>query len=266
MYFDIGANLAQESLAADLEAVLQRARAAGVKKIAVTGSDIPSSRASIEFSRRYPGFLIATAGLHPHLADSFDTRCRTQLTEWGHLTEVRAIGESGLDYFRNLSARDRQIECLHAQLEIATEVDKPVFLHQRDAHTDMLAVLREFRPHLKRAVVHCFTGTGDELDDYLALDMYIGITGWICDERRGQHLRDLVGRIPADRLLIETDAPYLLPRDLPAEQRRSLPDRRRNEPCILPHVFRAVAACRDESAERAREQIWRNSLAFFAES
>ena len=128
-----------------------------------------------------------------------------------------AVGECGLDYFRNLSPRPAQLAAFRRQLDLAVQLRKPVFLHQRDAHEDFLTVLREYGSRLVGGVAHCFTAGVDEARAYLDLGLYIGITGWICDERRGLHLREVVRTIPADRLLIETDGPYLLPRDLQPE-------------------------------------------------
>ena len=261
--FDIGANLAHESYAADLPQVLERARNAGVQRLALTGSDLVSSLFAVERAAQTPETFVATAGLHPHHADSWDANCKARFAELVRRPEVKAVGETGLDYFRNLADPKRQRACLSEQLESAVAVGKNVFLHQRDAHPDMLAIVREFRPQLRQAVVHCFTGTGDELDDWLALDMHIGITGWVCDERRGLGLRDLIAHIPAHRLMLETDAPYLRPRDLPAAQLALLPDRHRNEPCTLPHILDTVAACRGVDSAELAAQIWNTSTAFF---
>ena len=171
---------------------------------------------------------------------------------------VVAIGECGLDYYRNYSPHADQERAFAAQLELAAELGLPVFLHQRDAHERFVAILREHRARLVRAVAHCFTGTDAELDDYLEMDLHIGITGWICDERRGAHLRELVRRIPAQRLMLETDAPYLLPRDLVPK-----PAARRNEPMYLAHVLKVVAACRDEDAGALATTTTATSRAFF---
>ena len=151
-----------------------------------------------------------------------------------------AVGECGLDYFRDFSPRDLQRRAFGWQLELAAATGKPVFLHQRDAHDDFIAILREHRVS-ERGVAHCFTAGEKERDAYLELGLHIGITGWINDERRGLHLREVVKGIPADRLMIETDAPYLLPRDI-----RPAPKTRRNEPTYLPYVVRAIAAARGE--------------------
>jgi TatD DNase family protein len=133
-----------------------------------------------------------------------------------------------------------------------------VFLHQRDAHDAFVGVLREYRPRLLAGVAHCFTGEARELRDYLDLGLSVGITGWICDERRGQHLRELVRQIPLDRLLVETDAPYLLPRDL-----QPRPSHRRNEPKFLPHITRVIAACRGESFAALAAATTANAVKFF---
>ena len=169
-----------------------------------------------------------------------------------------AAGECGLDYYRDLSPRDAQLRAFEWQLQLAAESGKPVFLHQRDAHQDFIAVLREHRARLVGAVAHCFTAGAGELEDYLRLELSIGITGWLCDERRGAHLAALLARIPADRLLLETDAPYLLPRDLDPK-----PKSRRNEPMYLPHVAAAVAAARGESLEQCAAGTSANARALF---
>ncbi len=239
---DIGINLAHDSFDADRNAVIQRAHAAGVVQMVVTGSSEHSSRQAIELARGRPGVLFATAGVHPHHADHVTETTLPVLEELARSSEVVAVGECGLDYFRDFSPRDAQRRAFAWQLEIAARVGKPVFLHQRDAHEDFLAIVREHRARLAGGVAHCFTAGEKERDAYLELGLHIGITGWICDERRGLHLREVVKGIPADRLLLETDAPYLLPRDF-----KPMPKSRRNEPMYLPHVAEAVAAARGES-------------------
>jgi TatD DNase family protein len=238
---DIGINLAHDSYDADRAAVIERARAAGVVQMIVTGSSQASTSAALELARAHPGRLFATAGLHPHHASDWNAAVRDSLRELAAAPEIVAVGECGLDYFRDLSPRPAQRAAFAAQLELARECGKPVFLHQRDAHEDFAAILREHVAHLQGGVAHCFTGGAGELDTYLGLGLAIGITGWICDERRGQHLVPLMRSIPADRLLLETDGPYLLPRDLPSK-----PETRRNEPAHLPHIAATVARARGE--------------------
>jgi TatD DNase family protein len=168
----------------------------------------------------------------------------SELEELARQPEVVAVGECGLDYFRNFSPHAAQQDAFHRQLDLAARVGKPVFLHQRDAHEDFAAILREHRTRLTGGVAHCFTGNAAELACYLELGLSIGITGWICDERRGSHLLSLVREVPGDRLMVETDGPYLLPRDLDPK-----PASRRNEPEYLPHIAGVVARARGEPAE-----------------
>lgn len=240
---DIGINLAHDSYDGDRAAVLERARHAGVVQMIVTGSSEGATRAAIALAREHRGELFATAGVHPHHASDWNAALAEAMRDLARAPEVVAVGECGLDYFRDLSPRPAQRAAFAAQLALAAETGKPLFLHQRDAHADFASMLREHAREL-HGVAHCFTGGGEELDCYLELGLAIGITGWICDERRGRHLLALVPRIPADRLLVETDGPYLLPRDLQPK-----PASRRNEPAYLPHVAAAVARARGESPE-----------------
>jgi TatD DNase family protein len=243
---DIGANLTAAVFRDDLTAVLARAAQAGVAQIVVTGASVAASAEAAVLAAQH-AHLFATAGVHPHHAQETDGVATwiDELRALSRRPRVVAIGECGLDYDRNFSPRADQLRCFEAQLALAAELALPVFLHERAAHADFIAVLHDHRRRLRAAVVHCFTGSGAELDAYLALDLHIGITGWICDERRGLHLRDLVACIPGHRLMIETDAPYLLPRTLPVLPRRLLKNRR-NEPAFLPAVLAVLAAARGE--------------------
>jgi TatD DNase family protein len=254
---DVGANLAHDSFDADREAVMHRAAAAGVVQMIVTGSSEDATRKAIDLSRAHPGVLFATAGVHPHHAADLTPETRPSLRDLARAPEVRAVGECGLDYFRDFSPRDLQRRAFAWQLELAKELGKPVFLHQRDAHDDFHAILREHG--VTRGVAHCFTAGEAERDAYLGLGLHIGITGWINDERRGHHLREVVKGIPADRLMIETDAPYLLPRDI-----KPAPKSRRNEPAFLPYVVRAIAQARGEAAEVVASASTATARRFFA--
>lgn len=255
---DIGLNLAHDSFDADRDAVVERAVRAGVTRMIVTGSSIDSTRGAIRMVRRQPQRFRCTAGIHPHHAAELGSEQRLELAALAAEPEVVAVGECGLDYFRDLAPRATQRAAFQSQLELAVQLAKPVFLHQRDAHEDFVAVLREFRPHLAGGVAHCFTAGIDEARAYQELDLYIGITGWICDERRGRHLREVVRHIASNRLLIETDAPYLLPRDLEPK-----PKSRRNEPMYLPHVLEAIATARGEAPEPLAAITTRNALELF---
>jgi TatD DNase family protein len=252
---DIGANLTHSAFRDDLEDALARARAAGVGTILVTGGTVEESRSAARLAEGYEG-LYATAGVHPHHARECDARTIPALRELAAHPRVVAIGECGLDYNRNYSPHPDQERWFVAQLELGIELGKPLFLHSRDAHPRFAQIVEHHRPD--KAVAHCFTGGRDELHAYLKLGLYIGITGWICDERRGRHLVELVREIPADRLLVETDAPYLTPRDM-----RPLPKSRRNEPAFLPHVLNAVARARGRSVEELAAHTARNAAVLF---
>ncbi len=258
---DIGANLAHESFGADLDAVLLRAREAGVRQIVITGSSLDSAQRAQQLAQLHPGFLFATAGLHPHHASEWNAALQAAFRELARQPTCVSLGECGLDYFRDLSPREDQRCAFAAQLALAVESGKPLFLHQRDAHGDFLAMLREHRPHLGPVVVHCFTDTREALHDYLALDCHIGITGWICDERRGRHLLEAVGDIPLDRLMVETDAPYLLPRTAPKPAEGAAG--RRNEPAYLTWVVQAIAQACGRPEDDIALATTANARAFF---
>jgi TatD DNase family protein len=255
---DIGANLTHESFRHDFDAVLERAHAAGVAQMVVTGASRQGSVDALDLARQHPGRLFATAGVHPHHAADYGDDTDRTLRELLTHAEVVAVGEAGLDYHRNYSPRPAQLKAFERQIEIALDCGKPLFLHQRDAHDDLIAVLKPVRDRLGPLVVHCFTDERRALFESLDLDCHIGITGWICDERRGHHLLELVPSIPADRLMIETDCPYLLPRDLEPK-----PSHRRNEPMFLAHICHALARARGEEAEATAAATAATARVFF---
>ena len=256
---DIGANLAHDSFDDDRDEVLQRAADAGVARIIITGSSDDSNARAAALAETSDGKLFSTAGVHPHHASDYTDESDALIRSLVAKDAVVAVGECGLDYFRNFSPRDAQLDAFRRQLQIAKETGLPVFLHQRDAHDDFIDVLEPFLPELSRAVAHCFTGEHESLREYVELGLYIGITGWICDERRGKHLHDIVSVVPDDRLLIETDAPYLLPRSIQPK-----PKTRRNEPAYLPEVLRVVAEARGQSEDHVAQITTENATRFFA--
>lgn len=255
---DIGLNLTHESFNADREALLHAAAAADVTHMLVTGSTLASTQAAIDLAQRHPDALRATAGVHPHHAGDLRAQDLPELRRLALLPQVVAVGECGLDYFRDFSAHADQQQAFRWQLQLAVEVGKPLFLHQRDAHEDFLAILQEYWSSIRRGVAHCFTGGVAQAKAYLDLGLYLGITGWICDERRGAELREAIRHIPRDRLLVETDAPYLLPRDL-----RPKPSSRRNEPKYLPHIVEIVARLRGETPEEVAAYMADNARELF---
>ncbi|MDF3011643.1 MAG: preprotein translocase subunit TatD [Burkholderiales bacterium] len=251
---DIGANLTHASFRDDVAEVVARARQAGVESIIITGTTVGDSLHASMLADEHG--LYATAGVHPHHARECDAHTIDRLKEAARHARVVAIGECGLDFNRNYSPHPDQEKWFVAQLELGMALGKPLFLHSRDAHPRFSEILRTFRP--EKAVAHCFTGEKDELHAYLELGLYIGITGWICDERRGTHLLKLVRDIPRERLLLETDSPYLVPRDLKPQ-----PKARRNEPAFLPHILRAVARALGRPEEEIAAETTRNAKRFF---
>ncbi len=255
---DIGLNLTSERFRKDREAIVQHALEAGVRRMIITGTNVQESRRALKLADKHPDVLYATAGVHPHVAKDVPEDWLQQLRALQAEKQVVAAGETGLDFNRDFSPRPVQERAFEQQLELACETGLPVFIHQRDAHERLLPIIRAFRDHLADAVVHCFTDSRQSLWDYLDLDLYIGITGWVCDERRGRDLQALVPEIPANRLMLETDAPYLMPRDLEPK-----PEHNRNEPRFLPHILQAVARLRGDSPDTLAGITTANAERFF---
>lgn len=259
---DIGVNLTHPSLASQAEALLERAYAAGVCQLVLTGTSLTESETALQLCRQLDGSgqrLFSTAGVHPHDAASWNNASASTLKALLQESEVRAVGECGLDFNRDFSPRAAQEKALEDQLALAAELVMPVFLHERDASQRLLEILRDFRDRLPAAVVHCFTGERQALYAYLDLDLHIGMTGWVCDERRGTHLHPLLRDIPGERLMLETDSPFLLPRSL-----RPKPKSGRNEPAFLIEVLREVALHRGQSIEQLATESTRCARHFFA--
>lgn len=256
---DIGANLTHSSFEHDFLAVIAEAQAASVQHILLTGTDLETSQTSCDLAQRYPQLFSSTAGFHPHVSQQVTTEHLAAIGKLVAQDKVVAVGETGLDFNRNFSEPDSQLTVFEAHLQIASRVSKPLFLHQREAHKPFFERLSAYRDELAGGVVHCFTDSRSALRDYLDLDMHIGITGWVCDERRGKDLQDIVSYIPQEKLLIETDAPYLLPRTL-----RPKPKTRRNEPKYLTEVLRVLAECRGEDMFKLADATASNARRLFA--
>lgn len=255
---DIGANLTDACFRHDFVEMLQRAKAAGVVAMVVTGCHLAGSQAALALARQNPKVLFATAGVHPHHARQCNDRTINNLRTMAREKTIVAIGECGLDYNRNFSPPAEQECWFEAQVALACELRMPLFVHEREAHDRLVAILQKYQQQLPPTVIHCFTGNGKELDAYLAMGWFIGITGWICDERRGRHLQELVARIPLDRLMLETDAPYLTPRHV---QPQPLP--RRNEPAFLVHVLDTVARAMGKNTTEVAQATTRTARQFF---
>ena len=258
MLIDIGLNLTSKQFQQDRAEVVQRARSAGVGIMILTGTDIHHSQNAYKLTQGYPSILFSTSGMHPHHAKDWNAQAQLTLHALSTHPEVVAIGECGLDFNRNFSPRKEQEYCFEAQLEMAVDTGQPVFLHERDAHERFIQILGRYRDRLSGAVVHCFTGDESQLRAYLDTDCHIGITGWICDTRRGLHMHDFVHIIPDNRLMVETDAPYLLPSTV-----RTAQHRKRNEPMYLPVVVDTLASIRGETVDQLADITTANAMQFF---
>ncbi len=237
---DVGVNLTNKRFDKDRTDIIVRAKEQGVSRLLITGTSIEASQQALQlcqdYQQQFPNSLYATAGVHPHDADGVSDDYLEQLAQLASQVAVKAIGECGLDFNRNFSAPEQQLKVFKEQISLAAELNMPLFLHQRDAFEAWFSALKPFSDKIPAMVAHCFTGNKQELKQCLSAGMYIGITGWLCDERRGQELRDIVSLIPLDRLLIETDAPYLTPRTIKPRPKSS-----RNEPSYLSFVVAELA-------------------------
>jgi len=254
---DIGVNLAHRSFLSDREEVIERAFAAGVRTMIITGTSLAGSQEALRVAREYPDQLFATAGVHPHDSRNCTEDTISELRRLAADQAVVAIGECGLDFNRDFSPRPQQERWFEAQVALAEELKRPLFLHERDAQQRFCEILAGVRKKVP-TMLHYFTGTRGDLKAYLDMDLHIGITGWICDERRGMHLRELVKEIPLDRLMIETDAPFLLPRTMPTR-----PKDGRNEPAFLPYVLQMVAACLGKPVAEVAKMTTKTAKKFF---
>lgn len=255
--FDIGLNLTSSQFDKDRDEVVARAFDAGVKGLLLTGTNLHESEQAQQMAQRYARCW-STAGVHPHDSSQWTNESAEALRALADTPEIVAIGECGLDFNRNFSTPQEQEYAFTAQLALAAELGMPVFMHCRDAHDRFLALLDPWLDKLPGAVLHCFTGSYQEAQDCLNRGLYLGITGWVCDERRGLELRELLPAIPAERLLIETDAPYLLPRDM-----KPKPASRRNEPAYLGHIVERVAHWRGEDVQQLAAQTDENVRRLF---
>ena len=199
-FFDIGANLTHKSFQEDMENVLQESQQNGVKRLSVTGSCLEDSILALEISNRFPDMCVSTAGIHPHNAKEFSRELFTEIKDLLIEDKVKCVGETGLDFNRNYSSPEDQQRSFEAHIELAIDISKPLFLHERDAHEKFIEIINPYLNEMPKSVVHCFTGQKEALLKYIDMNFYIGITGWLCDERRGKHLEELIPLIPLSPL------------------------------------------------------------------
>jgi TatD DNase family protein len=255
---DIGVNLMHRSFNNDRKEIIQNAKNLGVSPLILTGTTVRSSLEAKNFALKFSKDLYSTAGVHPHNAKDCNDKTIDHLRKIAKNPQVVAIGECGLDYNRDFSPRNKQKKWFERQIQLANELDMPLFLHDREAYDDFSSMLEKYDGKIKNAVVHCFTGNKKELKKYLDLGCYIGITGWVCDERRGKNLAKMINIIPEDKLMVETDAPFLTPRDMKPKPRSN-----RNEPKYLPHIFEAIAFNMGKDSKELSKIVYQNTLDFF---
>ncbi|MCD0465674.1 TatD family hydrolase [Flavobacterium sp. ENC] len=261
-YIDIGINLTNKQFQNDIDDVVQDALDADVAKMILTGTSVRNSEASAEIARQYPGVLYATAGIHPHDAKSFDAQSISKLQNLLKQKHVVSVGECGLDFDRDFSPRNIQESCYKAQLELAIEVQKPLFLHERAAFAKFMDITKDYLPQLPKAVVHCFTGSLPEAKTYLDNGLYLGFTGAISDSKRFEHLKEVIQYVPLNRMMIETDAPFMLPKNIPNSLLKKYHERR-CEPAFLPFVAGTVAQFKGISLDKVVAETTRNAKSFF---
>ncbi len=253
--FDSHCHLDDRSFEPDFQKVMKRAEEAGILRVMIVGIDRNTSGRAVELAKTYTG-IYASVGVHPHDAQSCSEETLTYLKTLVRYTKVVAWGETGLDFNRMFSPQKDQEKWFIRQLEIAAELDLPLIFHERDTNGRFLEILTTNPANRRRAVVHCFSGSESDLANYLNMGFYIGITGIVTHKKRGQALRQMLPGIPIDRILVETDAPYLTP----TPQRNK---HRRNEPSFVRQVLLKVAEVRGEDPEELSETVWANTCRLF---
>ncbi|KAI1278038.1 3'-5' ssDNA/RNA exonuclease TatD [Halotydeus destructor] len=277
---DIGANLTNKKYSRDLDQVVQRAKDSGVQKIMVTGTSLHESKEALRLTRLYPGTLYSTAGIHPHDAKMWTEESYDVLKELAGNVECVAVGECGLDFNRNFSPQDIQLEVFEKQVQLACDLKKPLFVHERDAHEDMVKILSKFEGKLPPTVIHCFTGTTVEAQKYIDMGLYIGLTGYLWKDKSENGVRKILEDrvIPINRLLVETDSPFMYPNTraskLPEAVKASLTEKslsflqryctfQRNEPCSLPVTVEMIASYMNMKPEDVAIKTSFNALKIF---
>ena len=257
-YFDIALNLASDRFLGERDKVIADALVHNVNYFNIVCSSINELEFVKDLSDRYRENSCFTLGVHPHHANELNDDTLKSLKDSIKKFRPYAVGETGLDFYRNLSSFENQLNAFEQQIMMSIENNLPLFLHQREAHDDFIKVLDRYISDIPKGIVHCFTGTQSQLDDYLERGLFIGLTGWICDERRNKDLRESIKNIPVDKLMIETDAPYLIPRNLKIKSKNN-----RNEPQFLPHIANEIADLMNADVSEFNKQVFNNSKSFF---
>lgn len=261
-YIDIGINLTNRPFQNEIQTIIKNAVDAGAEQMILTGTSVKNSEQSSALAKKYPDNLFATAGIHPHDAKNFDADSIPRLRKLLQESMVISVGECGLDFDRDFSPRPVQEKCYEAQLQLAIELQKPLFLHERAAFARFNFITDNYLSKLPKAVVHCFTGSLQEAKTYLDKGFYLGFTGAVSDTRRFEHLKAVVKYTPLDRIMIETDAPFMLPKNVPKTLMAKFHERR-NEPAFLPFVAKTIAEFKGISVEEVAEKTRQTAKLFF---
>lgn len=249
---DTHAHLDHERFKDDVDQVIERAKLSQVQSIITVGADLASSRQAVEFARRYPD-VIATVGVHPHDADSVSDSVLNEIAILAQDEGVVAIGEIGLDYHYDFSPRDVQRRVFAIQISLARELELPIVVHVREAYQDVMSILKSEHAEDVGGIVHCFSGDREAAKDCLDMGFYISVGG-ILTFANSQELREIIRGLPMDRILLETDAPYLTP----------VPYRgKRNEPAYLVHVAEALANLKGITFDEVAETTTLNACKLF---
>jgi len=251
MLVDTHAHLQWASFDKDREKVISRAREVAVEYIVNIGFDVDGSREAIELAEKHKG-LFAAIGIHPHTASQLNENVLDKLRKLSENSKVVAIGEIGLDYYRNLSPREAQKKALEAQLFLAAELKLPVVIHDREAHADTLDMLSKFKGRIK-GIMHCFSGNREMAEQCVKSDFYISFAGPVTFPN-AHKLHEIAKWIDLNRILLETDSPWLAPQDMRGK---------RNEPAFLPFIARKIAKLKGISADELAAATTDNAKEIF---
>ncbi|MBN1850123.1 MAG: TatD family hydrolase [Deltaproteobacteria bacterium] len=252
MLIDSHAHLDLKDFQKDLDEVLERAIQEGLSHIITIGIDLESSRKALKLAHQYE-FIFSSIGFHPHDADKMDADQLNQLSRMASDPKVVGWGEIGLDFFKNFSPREKQVDAFNQQLDLAVEHDLPVIIHNRDAHQETYETLRKRKDKGARGVIHCFSGDYDLAMRFMDMGYYISIPGTVTYSK-ASNIQDVAARIPLERMLVETDAPFLAP----------VPKRgKRNEPAFVIHTAKKIAELRGMDFEEVARQTSENTRKLF---
>lgn len=268
---DGGVNLTNRKFTEHSDYVIARALAAGVQKMVVTGLRFNGCKAASVMAKTRPNILYAAVGIHPHFVkDDWNDKVCDGIEELIKEPGVVAVGECGLDFNKDYSPRDIQETAFKKQVDLAVRYKKPLLVHDRDAHQNILDILKDFASALPPVVIHCFTGTADQIKAYIERGYYIGVTGYLCKEKYGSSLREAItdGTLPLDRIIVQTNAPYMTPN----VQRNELDPVSQtlldhcgveNEPCTLSIIVRTIAKCLSQEPRQVADALTETSMKVF---